>query len=152
MDTSKVLSLLEQLDGEIDDLEESLEPLVTTALSETASKLPLLDKAKLYVLVTYAIESILFCKYQESCLFCWLTSRVAYLRLHGVKAREHPVFTELTRVKQYFDKIKVAENPVGKRDNLSVDKGAAARIIKAGLVSWMRSAQSAFWKTVLCGY
>jgi hypothetical protein len=62
MDTSKVLSLLEQLDGEIDDLEESLAPLVTTALSETASKLPLLDKAKLYVLVTYAIESILFCE------------------------------------------------------------------------------------------
>ena len=62
MDTSKVLSLLEQLDGEIDDLDDSLAPLLTTALSETASKLPLLDKAKLYVLVTYAIESILFCK------------------------------------------------------------------------------------------
>jgi exosome complex protein LRP1 len=63
MDASKVLSLVEQLDGEIDDLEESLAPLVTTALSDTASKLPFLDKAKLYVLVTYAIESILFCKY-----------------------------------------------------------------------------------------
>ena len=38
-------------------------------------------------------------------------------------------------MKQYFDKIKNAENPVGKRENLSVDKDAAARIIKAGLVS-----------------
>lgn len=64
MDTSKVSALLEQLDGEIDDLEESLAPLVATALSETASKLPLLDKAKLYVLVTYAIESMLFCEYR----------------------------------------------------------------------------------------
>lgn len=45
------------------------------------------------------------------------------------------MFIELTRVKQYFDKVKVAENPVGKRQNLSLDKGAAARIIKAGLVS-----------------
>jgi exosome complex protein LRP1 len=62
MDASKVLSLLEQLDEEIDDLEESLAPLLATALSETASKFPLLDKAKLYVLVTYAIESILFCE------------------------------------------------------------------------------------------
>jgi hypothetical protein len=62
MDTSNVLSLLEQLDDEADDLEESLDPLLTTALSEISSKLPLLDKAKLYVLVTYAIESILFCK------------------------------------------------------------------------------------------
>jgi exosome complex protein LRP1 len=33
-----------------------------SALSETSSKLPLLDKAKLYVLVTYAIESMLFCE------------------------------------------------------------------------------------------
>lgn len=58
----------------------------------------------------------------------------AYLRLHGVKARDHAVFTELTRVKQYFEKLKVAENPVGKRENLTLDKAAAARIIKASLV------------------
>lgn len=64
MDSSKVLSLLEQLDDEIDDLEEALSPLLKSTLSETSSKLPLLDKAKLYVLVTYAIESLLFC---ESC-------------------------------------------------------------------------------------
>lgn len=57
-----MLSLLEQLDDEIDDLEESLEPLLKQALSEISSKLPLLDKAKLFVLVTYAIESMLFCK------------------------------------------------------------------------------------------
>jgi exosome complex protein LRP1 len=59
----------------------------------------------------------------------------AYLRLNGVKAREHPVFQELTRVKQYFDKIKAAETPVEKRENMSIDKQAAARFIKAGLVS-----------------
>jgi exosome complex protein LRP1 len=62
MDSNKVLGLLEQLDDELDDLEESLTPLIETALSETTSKLPLVDKAKLYVLVTYAIESMLFCK------------------------------------------------------------------------------------------
>jgi len=116
MDSSKVLSLLEQLDDEVDDLDEALSPLLKSALSETSSKLPLLDKAKLYVLVTYAIESLLF----------------SYLRLNGVKAREHPVFTELTRVRQYFDKIKVAETPVAER-NTTVDKAAAARFIKAGL-------------------
>ncbi|PMD14370.1 hypothetical protein NA56DRAFT_650948 [Hyaloscypha hepaticicola] len=115
MDSSKVLSLLETLDDEIDDLEEALSPLLKAALSETSSKLPLLDKAKLYVLVTYAIESMLF----------------SYLRLNGVKAREHPVFIELTRVKQYFDKIKAAETPAER--NKTVDKAAAARFIKAGL-------------------
>jgi hypothetical protein len=73
------------------------------------------------------------------CFILSTNSHVAYLRLHGVKARDHPVFTELTRVKQYFEKIKRAENPVGKRENMSVDKDAAARIIKAGLVSLTRS-------------
>jgi hypothetical protein len=42
-------------------------------------------------------------------------------------------------VKQYFEKIKRAENPINdearKRENLTLDKGAAGRIIKAGLVS-----------------
>ncbi len=66
MDSSKVLSLLEQLDDDIDDLEESLSPLLKATLSETSSKLPLLDKAKLYVLVTYTIESMLFCVFSSS--------------------------------------------------------------------------------------
>jgi exosome complex protein LRP1 len=57
-----ILSLLEQLDDEIDDLEDSLAPVLETGISDTASKLPLLDRAKLYVLVTYAVESILFCR------------------------------------------------------------------------------------------
>lgn len=65
MDSSKVLEGLEQLDDDIDDLEESLDSLLKTALSDTTSKLPLLDRAKLYVLVTYAIESALFCQYIE---------------------------------------------------------------------------------------
>ncbi|RDL36078.1 uncharacterized protein BP5553_06690 [Venustampulla echinocandica] len=117
MDSSAILSLLEQLDDEIDDLEESVAPLVKTALAETTSKLPLLDKAKLYVLVTYAIESMLF----------------SYLRLNGVRARDHPVFIELTRVKQYFDKIKITENPPTRTSTL--DKAAAARFLKPGLAA-----------------
>jgi len=32
-----------------------------TSVADTASKLPLLDKAKLQVLVTYALESVLYC-------------------------------------------------------------------------------------------
>jgi len=63
MDSSGILELIDQLDDDVDDLEESLAPLLKTALSDTASKLPLLDKAKLYILVTYAIESILFGEY-----------------------------------------------------------------------------------------
>ena len=63
MDVNTDLSdQLETLEGDIDDLEDALGPLLKCPLSEFASKLPLLDKANLFVLVTYAIESILFCK------------------------------------------------------------------------------------------
>jgi hypothetical protein len=62
MDVTDILPQLERLDGEIDNLEEVLQPLLGS-LSDVSSKLPLLDKAKLYVLVTYAIESMLFCQF-----------------------------------------------------------------------------------------
>jgi exosome complex protein LRP1 len=59
---SPLASLIESLDDSIDDLEEVFAPLLKTALVDTVQKLPLLDKAQLYVLITYAIESALFCE------------------------------------------------------------------------------------------
>ncbi|OJD37409.1 exosome-associated family protein [Diplodia corticola] len=116
MDTPSLLPQVDALADNIDDLEDALGPLLQSALSTHASKLPLLDKAKLYTLVTYAIESMLF----------------SYLSLNGVKAKEHAVFTELTRVRQYFQKIKQVEDaPI--KPNQSLDKAAANRFIKAGL-------------------
>ena len=61
MDSADLVVLIDKLDDDLDDLEDVLLPLITVPLVETAEKLPLLDRAKLYVLVTYAIESILFC-------------------------------------------------------------------------------------------
>lgn len=63
MDAANLSPLLEQLEDNVNDLQHALSPLIKHALSDIAAKLPLLDKAKLYVLVTYAIESILFCTY-----------------------------------------------------------------------------------------
>ena len=53
---------LDRLDGQLDDLEEKLQPLIGN-LEGMASELPLLDKAKLFSLTAYAIESLLFCEY-----------------------------------------------------------------------------------------
>lgn len=61
MDVTDITPHLNQLDGNIDQLEEVLKPLITN-LNDVASRLPLLDKAKLYVLVTYSVENALFCK------------------------------------------------------------------------------------------
>ncbi|KAI9703264.1 MAG: hypothetical protein M1836_007830 [Candelina mexicana] len=123
MEVTNLTPLIHQLDDNVDDLQESLQPLLQAALLDTAAKLPLLDKAKLYVLVTYAIESILF----------------SFLRLNGVKAKEHPIFRELARVKQYFNKIKNVENGANKRDNLTLDKQAAGRFIKHALAGNTKS-------------
>ncbi|KAI6927478.1 hypothetical protein KC355_g16668, partial [Hortaea werneckii] len=113
MDTEDLESLVEDFGGSLDDLEAALEPLLKTAISASTSKLPLLDKAKLYVLATYAIESILF----------------SALRLNGVDAKSHPVFQDLNRVKEYFEKIKAAET-TGTKRSTQVDKDAAGRFIK----------------------
>lgn len=116
MDGTDLAPALEDLSTNIDDLEEALAPLLNVALSTSTSKLPLLDKTKLYVLATYAIESLLF----------------NFLRLNSVDAKSHPVFTELTRVKQYFEKIKTAES-AGIKPSTTLDKSAATRFIKHGL-------------------
>ncbi|KAI1772728.1 Sas10/Utp3/C1D family-domain-containing protein [Hypoxylon cercidicola] len=115
MDPTNISPQLDQLDDELDTLEEALQPILGN-ISDVASKLPLLDKAKLYVLATYSIESMLF----------------SSLRLNSVNAKEHPVFKELTRVRQYFEKINNAENPPQKPEQ-SLNKEAAIRFIRADL-------------------
>jgi hypothetical protein len=61
-DVKDITPTLERLDDQIDDLEDALEPLLEN-LEELSSQLPLLDKAKLFSLTAYAIESMLFCTY-----------------------------------------------------------------------------------------
>ncbi|KAK7718706.1 hypothetical protein SLS64_002666 [Diaporthe eres] len=114
-DVSDITPHLDRLDGDLDRLEDSLRPILTN-LGEVASKLPLLDKAKLYVLATYSIETALF----------------SALRLNGTDVKEHPVFKELARVRQYYEKIKKAEEPPEQRTQ-SVNTQAAIRFIKADL-------------------
>merc|ERR1712000_126885 len=87
-------------------------------LSELSSQLPLLDKAKLFSLTAYSIESLLF----------------ASLKLEGQDAQNHEVFTELKRIQQYFAKIKAAEEPEPEAQrSTTVNKEAAARILKSDL-------------------
>jgi exosome complex protein LRP1 len=61
MEAGNLIPLLEQLEDDVDDLEEALQPLLQHSLSDMSKRLPLLDKAKLHVLITYALESLLFC-------------------------------------------------------------------------------------------
>lgn len=138
METTDLMPLVDQLEGDIDELEEILEPLLKQGLSATTQKMTVMDKAKLHVLITYTIESLLFCTfilhYVPRVHFDFGLHMLAYLRLQGVNAKEHPVFKELTRVKQYFTKIKDLET-VSEKPTMTIDKQAVARFIKHGLVS-----------------
>ncbi|CAG8243038.1 unnamed protein product [Penicillium salamii] len=116
MDPADLQPLLDQLDDHVDDLEEVLQPVLASGLLKSSNKLPVMDKAKLHVLITYALESLIY----------------SYLRLHGVDAKQHSVFREITRVRQYFDKIKALETEPEERP-MTLDKGAASRFIKHGL-------------------
>lgn len=61
MDTGQVMDMVNLLDDQVDDIEEALAPLLKETLQDTAATLPVVDKARLYVLTTYAIDSLLFC-------------------------------------------------------------------------------------------
>lgn len=61
MDITDIKPQLDDLGANIDDLEAALRPLIDD-VGSVASKLPLLDKAKLNVMICYAIESLLFCE------------------------------------------------------------------------------------------
>ncbi|OAA60064.1 exosome-associated family protein [Cordyceps fumosorosea ARSEF 2679] len=114
-DVKDITRDLDKLDSQLDNLEEALAPLLGN-LDELSSQLPLLDKAKLFSLAAYSIESLLF----------------STLKLQGADAQNHPVYAELKRVQQYFGKIKAVEQPAGER-NTTVNQEAAARVLKADL-------------------
>jgi exosome complex protein LRP1 len=64
MDPTDLQPLLEQLDDNVDDLEGVLQPILANSLLKSSSKLPVMDKAKLHVLITYTLESLIFCTSQ----------------------------------------------------------------------------------------
>lgn len=140
-DVKDITPDLDRLDDQLDDLEETLQPLLGN-LEGMASELPLLDKAKLFSLTAYAIESLLFCKSIQSCKSSYSAIGMdihllatASLKLEGSDTQTQAVLTELKRIQQYFGKIKNIETPPAEESrSMTVNQEAAARILKADLV------------------
>ena len=57
------------------------------------------------------------------------------MRLNGVETKNHAIFTELTRVRQYMEKIQKLETPPAEREN-TVNTEATARFLRSDLVSY----------------
>ncbi|KAF8559939.1 C1D-domain-containing protein [Imleria badia] len=112
-DTTKIRSKLARLDKSLDELESQLEPLFAQSLPETLLALDTIQQAKLQVIIPYVVYDLVF----------------VYLKSRGVDPKTHRVVAELERIRQYFDKIKHAEESDQKR-KFGIDKGAAGRFIK----------------------
>ncbi|EED80213.1 predicted protein [Postia placenta Mad-698-R] len=111
-DTSRLHSKLDTLSDALDDLETKLEPLFAQTLPETVVGLETIQQAKLQVALPYLVYDLIF----------------IYLKTRGIDPKTHPVVAELDRIRQYFDKIKNAEDPA--KRTATVDKDAANRFIK----------------------
>ncbi len=62
MEVTDISPLLDKLDTDLAELQTAIKPLLGD-LEDISSRLPLLDRAKLNVLVAYALESLLFCTF-----------------------------------------------------------------------------------------
>ncbi|EGO31076.1 hypothetical protein SERLADRAFT_376679, partial [Serpula lacrymans var. lacrymans S7.9] len=112
-ETTKLQAKLATLNVSLDELETQLEPLFAKSLPETVVGLETIQQAKLQVLLPYLVYDLVF----------------IYLKSRGIDPRTHPVIAELDRVRQYFDKVKGAEQSDEKK-KYGIDKAAAGRFIK----------------------
>ncbi|KAI8487664.1 DNA-binding protein c1d [Branchiostoma belcheri] len=102
----------------VDDV---FKPFLQMAL-EDLEKLEALDQAKLHLTAVYAINSLF-----------WI-----YLTTQGIDPKDHPIKSELDRIRSYMNRVKEIEV---KRKAAKVDKAAAKRIVKNAL--WEPSKQAA---------
>ncbi|KAI0714939.1 Sas10/Utp3/C1D family-domain-containing protein [Earliella scabrosa] len=110
--SEQLLTKLATLNDSLDDLEDRLEPLLSQTLPESLLPLETIQQVKLNVALPYLVYDLIF----------------IYLKTRGIDPKTHPVVGELDRVRQYFDKIKNAEDP--EKRKTTVDKAAANRFIK----------------------
>ncbi|KDQ63185.1 hypothetical protein JAAARDRAFT_147233 [Jaapia argillacea MUCL 33604] len=111
-DANRLRTRLAALSSSLDDLSEQLEPLLSQTLPESLLPLETIQQAKLQVALPYLVYDLVF----------------IYLKTKGIDPKTHPVIAELDRIRQYFGKIKNAEDPETR--TLTLDKSAANRFIK----------------------
>ena len=63
--TAHISELIDQLDENLDSLQDALKGILNKSLTEVAASYSMLDRAKFYILITYAIESAVFCTHSD---------------------------------------------------------------------------------------
>eukprot|EP01112_Ceratiomyxa_fruticulosa_P004503 TRINITY_DN1503_c0_g1_i1.p1 TRINITY_DN1503_c0_g1~~TRINITY_DN1503_c0_g1_i1.p1 ORF type:complete len:211 (-),score=44.87 TRINITY_DN1503_c0_g1_i1:106-738(-) len=110
---SDVQASLASFEKTLTSLENSLTPFFQETLKEQQSQLEPLDCAKLNVTMAYAINTLFY----------------MYLKTQGIETEDHPVKSELERVRNYIKKIK----DISSAPTIRLNTGAANRFIKHAL-------------------
>jgi hypothetical protein len=97
MDNIDLTPLIDELAENIDSLQEVITPVFKDAITQSAGRLPLLDRAKLYVLLAYSIESIIFCS-SHMYIATLLWSFLAYM-----KQLTLPYMEKMPKSMRYFE-------------------------------------------------
>merc|ERR1712189_9986 len=111
-----ICEAMDNLQRTMADCDKVLKRLTEVPLQDSKVKLEPIEKAKLDLTATYAINSLF-----------WI-----YLVTQGVNAAYHPIKDELERVKKYMGKIKDTEEKV-KGASVKLNKPAAKRFIASAL-------------------
>ncbi|KAI9142989.1 Sas10/Utp3/C1D family-domain-containing protein [Paraphysoderma sedebokerense] len=106
---------LDTLSTSLENVKRHLEPLLSSPLNETLSKLDNLDKAKCEVMLAYTIGSLFY----------------VYLKTQGIPTKDHQIMKEMGRIQSYFKKIKTVEG--SDKAKMRLEKEAAGRFIKHAL-------------------
>ncbi|KAJ2721915.1 hypothetical protein GGI07_003656 [Coemansia sp. Benny D115] len=122
-DTKKLGKHINQLDAALEQVQQSLGPVLSQPLSELLPRLSVIQRCELEALVAYSIDTLF-----------WI-----YLKVNGVPPKEHPVMNELQRVQKYIAKINKAKGVYEGTDSeadkrpMKVDKDAADRLIRGAI-------------------
>jgi exosome complex protein LRP1 len=119
-----IQSCLDSFQGSLDQVQSALEPFLNKNLADAAADLPPAEKAKLQLLLAYSCNALFY----------------MYLKTQGANVQQHPVTSELNRVKEYFAKLKSATEKaanapetVASGPSLRLDKEASKRVVKHSL-------------------
>ncbi|RNA15809.1 nuclear nucleic acid-binding C1D [Brachionus plicatilis] len=113
---------LVDLKGRLDNVEELVKLIESNSIHEQISRLSPLEQAKFDWITIYAINSLFF----------------VYLKNNAVNLKDHPIMSELSRVKSYLNRInEISASEEYKNKSTKVDKESTARIIKRSL--WMNA-------------
>uniref|UniRef100_A0A6B2LJS6 Nuclear nucleic acid-binding protein C1D n=1 Tax=Arcella intermedia TaxID=1963864 RepID=A0A6B2LJS6_9EUKA len=98
------------------NIENLLNPLFASKLSDLQTKLTPLDNAKLNITLAYTTYTLFY----------------LFLKTQGVDTTDHPVINEINKVKSYIQKLKkVSEAPEGPK--VRINQEASRRVISAAL-------------------